>query len=209
MSLARTVSRGSAAADVLACTSTSVDIGSEALDLHLPGNGGRPCVSRGSTSVRNITSRAIVGEDGAILTKATRFGEDAEGYERVRTALGDPAQLLVAMEATGHYWQNLFAVLAAHGYQVALLNPLRTSRFAGEEMARTKTDAIDAVGIARFAQQKRPAATAVTDEVTVELRELVLMRERLVQELGDKVRQLHRVVDLGFPEFTRHVKKPP
>lgn len=150
---------------------------------------------------------AVVGEDGAILIKATRFGEDADGYERVRTALGDPAQLLVAMEATGHYWQNLFAVLAAHGYQVALLNPLRTSRFAGEEMARTKTDAIDAVGIARFAQQKRPAATAVTDEVTVELRELVLMRERLVQELGDKVRQLHRVVDLGFPEFTRHVKK--
>jgi len=150
---------------------------------------------------------AVVGEDGAVLTKAVRFAEDAEGYDRVRIALGDPGQLLVAMEATGHYWQNLFAVLAAHGYQVALLNPLRTSRFAAEEMARTKTDAIDALGIARFAQQKRPSATPLTDEATVELRELVLMRERLVQELGDKARQLHRVVDLGFPEFTRHVKK--
>lgn len=149
---------------------------------------------------------AVVDETGAIVTKSTTFAEDAAGYERARGLLGDPKDVLVAMEATGHYWQNLFAVLAGQGYSIALLNPLRTSRFAGEDLVRTKTDAIDAAGIARFAQQKRPAPTPLTDEVTVELRELVLMRERIVQELGDKVRQLHRVVDLGFPELTRHVK---
>jgi transposase len=149
---------------------------------------------------------AVVDDEGSTTTKATRFAEDAEGYERIRSVLGAPDDLLVAMEATGHYWQNLFAVLASHGYKLALLNPLRTSRFAGEELARTKTDAIDAAAIARFAQQKRPAPTPLTDEATLELRELVLMRERLVQEIGDKVRQLHRAVDLGFPEFTRHVK---
>jgi transposase len=149
---------------------------------------------------------AVVDDTGATVTKSTTFGEDAGGYERCRSTLGDPKEVLVAMEATGHYWQNLFAVLAGHGYSIALLNPLRTSRFAGEDLARTKTDVIDAMGIARFTQQKRPAATPVTDEVTMELRELVLMRERIVQELGDKVRQLHRVVDLGFPELTRHVK---
>jgi transposase len=149
---------------------------------------------------------AVVDETGALVTKSTTFAEDAAGYERARSILGDPKDVLVAMEATGHYWQNLFAVLAAQGYSIALLNPLRTSRFAGEDLVRTKTDAIDATGIARFAQQKRPAPTPLTDEVTVELRELVLMRERIVQELGDKVRQLHRVVDLGFPELTRHVK---
>ena len=149
---------------------------------------------------------AVVDDAGATLTKSTTFAEDAGGYDRVRSLLGDPKDVLVAMEATGHYWQNLFAVLAGHGYSIALLNPLRTSRFAGEDLVRTKTDAIDALGIARFAQQKRPAPTPLTDEVTLELRELVLMRERIVQELGDKVRQLHRVVDLGFPELSRHVK---
>jgi hypothetical protein len=34
---------------------------------------------------------------------------------------------------------------------------MRTRRFAGEDLARAKTDAIDAVGIARFGTQKRPA----------------------------------------------------
>lgn len=149
---------------------------------------------------------AVVDETGATVTKPLPFAEDAAGYARVGEVLGPTADVLVAMEATGHYWQNLFAVLAGRGYAIALLNPVRTARFAGEELARTKTDALDAVAIARFTQQKRPAATPLTDAATLELRELVLMRDRCVQELGDKVRQLHRVVDLGFPEFTRHVK---
>jgi transposase len=60
------------------------------------------------------------------------------------------------LEATGHYWRNLFVALLAKGYAVAVLNPVRTRRFAEEELQRTKTDAIDALGIARFAAQKRP-----------------------------------------------------
>jgi transposase len=42
--------------------------------------------------------------------------------------------------------------------------------------------------------------------VTAELRELVRLRTRYVDELSDRMRQLHRAVDLGFPEFTRHVR---
>jgi aryl-alcohol dehydrogenase-like predicted oxidoreductase len=53
-----------------------------------------------------------------------------------------------------------------------VLNPLRTRRFAEEELQRTKTDAIDALGIARFAGQKRPPATQLPDVATEELREL-------------------------------------
>jgi len=148
---------------------------------------------------------AVVDEAGAVLVKATSFKEDAEGYGKLLGLLGEPAGTLVAMEATGHYWQNLFAALAAAGYVVALLNPLRTRRFAGEDLERTKTDAIDALGIARFAAQKRPVVTRLPDSATQELRELVRFRDRLMQDFGDRVRQLHRLVDLGFPEFTRYV----
>jgi len=149
---------------------------------------------------------AIVDERGEVVCKATSFAEDAAGYDRFVALLGEPADCLVAMEATGHYWQNLFAVLAARGFHIALLNPLRTRRFAEEDLQRIKTDAIDALGIARFAQQKRPAETRLPDSATLELRELVRLRDRLVQDMADRVRQLHRAVDLGFPEFTRYVK---
>ena len=59
---------------------------------------------------------------------------------------GSPEDCFVALEATGHYWRNLVVSLIAKGYAVAVLNPLRTRRFAEEELERTKTDAIDALG---------------------------------------------------------------
>ena len=149
---------------------------------------------------------AVVSADGDVLVKPTAFAEDAQGYERLWALLGDPADTLVAMEATGHYWKNLFAACVAHGFSVALLNPLRTHRFADEDLARTKTDAIDALAIARFAAQKHPAPTRLPDAATEELRELVRLRGRFVQDFGDRLRQLHRLVDLGFPEFTRFVR---
>jgi transposase len=147
---------------------------------------------------------AVVDETDRVLLKATPFTEDAEGYAKLLGVLGAPTDALVALEATGHYWKNLFAALVAAGFAVALLNPLRTRRFAGEDLQRTQTDAIDAVGIARFAAQKRPAASRLPDGATEELRELVRFRDRLRQDFRDRVRQLHRLVDLGFPEFTRH-----
>ena len=112
----------------------------------------------------------------------------------------------MTLEATGHYWKNLFAALVARGFEVALINPLRSRRFAQEDLERTKTDAIDALGLARFGAQKRPAVTRIPDAATEELRELVRLRDRLVQGQGDCTRRLHRLVDLGFPEFKRHVK---
>jgi transposase len=149
---------------------------------------------------------SAVDEESAILLKPSPFAEDADGYHKLFEMLGEATDTLVVMEATGHYWKNLFAHLTAHGFPVVLINPLRSRRFAEEDLVRTKTDAIDALGLARFGAEKRPTPTALTDSATDELRELVRHRERLLQDFGDRTRQLHRLVDLGFPEFTRHVR---
>lgn len=149
---------------------------------------------------------ACVDEHGQVVFKPMRFEEDAQGYAKLFELLGGHGDSVVAMEATGHYWRNLFAALAARGFAVALLNPLRTHRFAAEDLERTKTDAIDALQIARFAAQKRPAITSLPDSAQDELREMVRLRDRLVQDFTDRVRDLHRLVDLGFPEFDRHVR---
>ena len=100
---------------------------------------------------------AVVDESQAVLVKPTAVAADAAGHAKLLELLGASESAVVAMEATGHYWQNLFAFLAANGFSVALLNPLRTRRFAEEDLVRAKTDSIDALAIARFAAQKRPA----------------------------------------------------
>jgi transposase len=149
---------------------------------------------------------AVLDEAERVVVRPTVCREDAAGYARLRAALGPPDDVVVVMEATGHYWQNLCAVLVAEGFAVAVLNPLRTHRFAGEDLPRAKTDALDAVALARFAAQKRPAPTRLPDAATRELRELVRLRDRWVAAQATHLRQLHRVVDLGFPEFTQHVR---
>jgi len=100
---------------------------------------------------------AVVDEGEQVLVRPTPFAEDAAGYALLFERLGPAQDVIVAMEATGHYWRNLAVDLLARGFPVALINPLRTHRFAGEDLRRTKTDAIDALGVARFARQKRPA----------------------------------------------------
>ena len=67
---------------------------------------------------------AVVDEQERVLVKPTSFREEEVGYRKLMEALGDPSQALVAMEATGHYWKNLFAALSAQRYSVALLNAL-------------------------------------------------------------------------------------
>jgi transposase len=149
---------------------------------------------------------AIVDEAGQVLLRPAPFSEDAAGYARLFALLKDPTDILVAVEATGHYGRNLLGALSSRGFPAALINPVRTRRFAEEDLARAKNDSIDAVRIARFAAQKRPAPTPPPDEATNDLRQLVWFHDRLVQDFGDRLRQLHRLVALCFPEFTRHVR---
>lgn len=149
---------------------------------------------------------AVVDDDGKVVLKAQEVTEDAGGHARLLKLLGSPEGSLVVMEATGNYWRNVFATLIDAGFGVAVVNPMRTNRFAQSDLRRTKTDALDAVGIAHFAHQKRPEPTKLPDQATLELRDLVRLRERVVQDMGDASRRLHRLVHLGFPEFTRHVR---
>ena len=90
---------------------------------------------------------------------------------------------------------------------MALLNPLRTHRFAGEDLERTKTDAIDALGHRPLRRREapgrppgcptRPPRSCANWSATA---------TGWLQDFDDRVRQLHRLVDLGFPEFTRYVR---
>jgi transposase len=149
---------------------------------------------------------ALVGPDGDVLVKPSAFAENAAGYQKLLALLGPPSELVVALEATGHYGKNLCAFLRRRDFGVAVINPIRTHRFAQEDLVRAKIDAIDALGIARFALQKRLTPEHPSDTKTLELKERVLFHERLVQDFADKIRQLHRLVDLGFPEFDTLVR---
>ena len=58
------------------------------------------------------------------MLKPIPFREDAAGYELLWGKLRSPAGTLVALEATGHYWKNLFAALVTRGFRLRHWRPV-------------------------------------------------------------------------------------
>lgn len=136
---------------------------------------------------------ARLDDAGKPIGKPVSITEDRDGRDKLVQALG-PAPVLVALEATGHNWQNLFSTLVAAGHDVAVLNPLVARRFQDASLERIKTDAIDGQGLARLAFEKRPAPSRLADGATEALRDFIGHRDRLrgLRAQPAAVRKAHR-----------------
>lgn len=88
---------------------------------------------------------------------------------------------LVAMEATGGYEQQPFALLSEQGLWVAILNPRAVRRFAEAMGILEKTDAIDAGLIAWFAEVKPSRPRSLSSPNRQQLRALVTRLRQLTQ----------------------------
>lgn len=60
-----------------------------------------------------------------------------------------PNQIVIGMEATSRYHENLYHELEKRGYQMRLLHPGQTHHYHQQQGLRAKTDRLDAMTIAR------------------------------------------------------------
>ena len=70
-----------------------------------------------------------VDERGAEMCPPMPFKNTEAGLERAVAWLeglaGSPSDVVVGMEATGHYWMACYSFLVARGYSVAVINPMQ------------------------------------------------------------------------------------
>jgi transposase len=83
------------------------------------------------------------------------------------------------LEATGGYSDALAEHLFDAGHVVSVVNPMRVKSFAGAELLRTKTDAIDAALIARFCRSQQPERWSPPPPEIKELKALLRRYEAL------------------------------
>lgn len=97
-------------------------------------------------------SFCVLKPDKSIVIKATTFANTTVGFALLQEYLAGlqvPAhQMLVGLEATSRYGENLYQFLAHQGYQLCLLHPAQTHQFAKRRGLRAKTDKLDAITIA-------------------------------------------------------------
>ena len=86
------------------------------------------------------------------------FPNNAKGFAQLHAWLRNRkvAQVHACMESTGAYGEALAVELHEHGHVVSIVNPARIKGFAQSELARNKTDALDAGVIARFCKALTP-----------------------------------------------------
>jgi transposase len=87
----------------------------------------------------------------------------------------------IVLEATGGYERRVAAELMAAGLPVVPINPRQARDFAKATGRLAKTDRLDALGLARFAEAIRPPVHPLPDENAAELQEKLTRHRQLVQ----------------------------
>ena len=159
----------------------------------------------------DVAKRAHVAgarlEDGTPHGKPFKFANDQQGFASLLRRLGElgagPDDCLLVMESTGHYWLALWEFVVAHGYGVAVVNPVLTDAFRrADTLRKTKTDEIDAFLIAEYARFKRLGPSRVSPEDAEGLKQLTRYRASVVAERTALKNRLTSVADRTFPELS-------
>ncbi|WP_068505373.1 IS110 family transposase [Paenibacillus kribbensis] len=150
---------------------------------------------------------------GVALGSPLEFGSHDEGFQLFCRWTQDLLKLyklnkiIVGMEPTGHYWLSLARWLSAKGIEAVLVNPhLVKKNKENRDNTPSKSDRKDALVIADMVKNGYYSPVRFNPEVYEELRILMANRDTVAKRLNSAVNQIHRWVDIVFPEL-RHVFK--
>ncbi len=157
---------------------------------------------------KNRHAATLLDETGKRVFKNFKFANTHEGVESLQARLEEmeisKQNILLGMEATGHYWMVLYHFLSEGGFQVRVINPLMTAARRNVGIRGTKTDSTDSELIARILREADPKFSAVPDDQTRQLRNLMRLRYECSQTLVAEKQRLTALLDLVFPEYAQH-----
>ena len=113
----------------------------------------------------------VIDKTGKALLDSISFSNSAEGckkllvlFERLSIAKDE---LLIGMEATGHYWLSVYGYLLENGFEVKVINPIQSEAFRKMYIRQTKNDSKDSFIIAQIMRFGQFSATSLSEEVIV------------------------------------------
>ena len=108
------------------------------------------------------------------------ISNDESGILELVSRLKVLGPAIVVLESTGGLELPSVAALAAAALPVAIVNPRQVRDFARATGTLAKTDALDAVALAHFADAVRPVVRPLRDAETQVLSSLVVRRHQIV-----------------------------
>ena len=148
---------------------------------------------------------AIIYSDGKLIGKPFKVSNTVDGFnlflEKLTAVNTDLSQFEIGMEATGHYWLNLYTWLSDKSFRLHVINPLQSDALRNLYIRKTKTDSVDAKIIADVIRIGQYSETQLADENIIALRDLNRQRFYLVDMAADLKRKIIAMMDRIFPEY--------
>jgi len=119
----------------------------------------------------------------------------------------DKTEIIFGVEPTGHYWFPLAAYLQGEGIKVVLVNPHHVNKSKElEDNSQTKSDYKDAKVIADLVRNGHYSEPNLPTAEYADLRILMNLREKVVENLIQVKARVHNWFDRFFPEYPRVFK---
>lgn len=146
---------------------------------------------------------SAISSDGEVLIEPFKFTNDNDGFLLLLSKLSsfDKSSLIIGLESTAHYGNNLLAFLVPKGFQVCLINPIQTSTMRKNNIRKTKTDKVDTLIICKTLMMQPHRFITLYDIGLLQLKNLGRFRQKTVKQRTRLKIQLTSYVDQVFPEL--------
>ena len=84
---------------------------------------------------------SAISSDGEVLIEPFKFTNDNDGFCMLASKLSsfEKDDIIIGLESTAHYGNNLLYFLVPKGYKVVLINPIQTAVLRKNNIRKTKT----------------------------------------------------------------------
>lgn len=151
---------------------------------------------------------AAVDSDGVIIIEPFSFTNNHEGFKLLKSKLDtlDKSNLLIGLESTAHYAENVIFFLHGCGFDLAVINPVQTAAMRKTDIRKTKTDKVDSLLICKTLMVNSFKRYTENDIKTLKLKSLCRFRQNLKKSKARLKIQLTSYVDVIFPELQSFFK---
>lgn len=147
---------------------------------------------------------SAIDSDGVVLFEPFEFLNDNAGFYTLLSKLNsfEPDDIIIGLESTAHYGNNLVSFLVSKGLHVCVINPIQTASLRKNNIRKTKTDKVDTLVIAKaVALMDHPRFVTLYDIALMQLKNLGRFRMKLVKQRSRTKIQLTACLDQVFPEL--------
>lgn len=147
---------------------------------------------------------SAIDSDGVLLFEPFEFLNDNAGFYTLLSKLKafEPDDIIIGLESTAHYGNNLVYFLVSKGLHVCVINPIQTASLRKNNIRKTKTDKVDTLVIAKaVALMDHPRFVTLYDIALMQLKNLGRFRMKLVKQRSRTKIQLTACLDQVFPEL--------